>query len=944
MIRKYFPLATLLILSLLLVSPTVAGQGEVSDLSLGPASQNLIKYKQLTKVTHDLVVLQKAHETHVQLHSLEPFKPSNPYLRVVDGRVVIDAVASGEAKELLTDLEALGLQNGAAFGRMVSGRLPIAAIEKLQNLDSLKFVRPAYMATNVGSVTSQGDAAMGTDSVRNTFGVDGTGVTVGSMSDSFDCRGGAAADVASGDLPAGINVLKDEPGCVSGSDEGRALMQIIHDVAPGAAQAFRTAFDGQADFAQGILELAGLNVNGSNDYVIYSEGNTAGGADVIVDDVIYFAEPMFQDGIIAQAVDMVKSRGIPYFSAAGNSGRLSYEGPFRSGGQAFFYPGNGDAHDFDPGPGVDIFQQITIPEGTFVILVLQWDEPFFSVSGPPGSANDLDIFITSSTGAFVAGSFTFNIGGDPVDIVGYFNPFGSGRTTFNVVIEKFGGGPDPGLIKYVFVRGSITIDEFDTASGTNYGHANAAGAEAVGAAFYGFTPAFGQNPPLLEPFSSAGSVPILFDTDGNRLASPEIRQKPEIVGPDGTNTTFFGEPDPILNGAGLPMDYPVLEGDGWPNFFGTSASAPHAAGLAALMIEGLRGEPTDTASALNNSNSLMPDLIYQALESTAIDMNTPGFDYDSGFGLIDAVAAYDLINGAGSWSEAANNAVLANLYFDSALANAVFAADDPSYYPLVALYASASVDFALVAYMEAAKALAEAQATTAAGQGSSFWGVFGVQYAQSDLVARSQALTNIELASQYAAAGDLASAEYYLGFGMLVNGTADFFNGATTWTLATEAGLQAAAQPSSSTYANGSSSFANAAAFAVLANMNFATSIAYGVYASNDPSNIPLVQLYAQVAYDYAEDAYEEAAAAHAAASANDTSWGFYAVQYAESDKNNKANALAHFDQAVAAYQAGDLETAEAHLASGFLSASLADLYNASSILANSNASEGANK
>ena len=442
-------------------------------------------------------------------------------------------------------------------------------------------------------------------------------------------------------------------------------------------------------------------------------------------------------------------------------------------------------------------------------------------------------------------------------------------------------------------------------------------ARAVGAAFYAETPAFGQDPPLLEPFSSAGPQGIYFDILGSPLPTPEIRQKPEIVAPDGTNTTFFG------------IDTPD-DADTFPNFFGTSAAAPHAAAVAALMLE---ADP-----------SLTPNDIYQALQDTAIDMLSPGFDYDSGFGLIDAVAAYDLINGAGSWSEAANNAVLANLYFDSALANAVFAADDPSYYPLVALYASASVDFTLGAYMEAAKALAEAQATAAAGQGSSFWGVFGVQYAQSDLVARSQALTNIELASQYAAAGDLASAEYYLGFGILVGSNADFFNGSSTWSLATEAGLQAADKQSSATYANGSSSFANAAAFAVLANMNFATSIAYGVYASNDPSNIPLVQLYAQSAYDYAEDAFEEAATAHAAAGANDSFWGFYAVQYAESDKNNKANALSYFDQALAAYQAGDLETAEAHLASGFLSASLADLYNGSAILANSNASEGATK
>ena len=73
-------------------------------------------------------------------------------------------------------------------------------------------------------------------------------------------------------------------------------MEIIHDVAPGASQAFHTAFEGQASFAQGIIDLADA------------------GAKVINDDVIYFAEPLYQDGIVAQAVDQVKARGVAYFS------------------------------------------------------------------------------------------------------------------------------------------------------------------------------------------------------------------------------------------------------------------------------------------------------------------------------------------------------------------------------------------------------------------------------------------------------------------------------------------------------------------------------------------------------------------------------------------------------------------------------------------------------
>jgi hypothetical protein len=120
-------------------------------LSCGSGSQPASaqgKKRWVSKVDHDLVALFKEYETFLQEGSVGVFKPSNPHLRVVNGRVIIDAVASGEAKELLTDLEALGLQKGATFGRMVSGRLPIEAIDDLAGLDSLKFARPAQAITH----------------------------------------------------------------------------------------------------------------------------------------------------------------------------------------------------------------------------------------------------------------------------------------------------------------------------------------------------------------------------------------------------------------------------------------------------------------------------------------------------------------------------------------------------------------------------------------------------------------------------------------------------------------------------------------------------------------------------------------------------------------------------------------------------------------------------
>ena len=140
--------------------------------------------------------------------------------------------------------------------------------------------------------------------------VNGSGIRVGVLSDSFNDLGGAAADEADGALPpaADIDVIKDLAS--GGTDEGRAMMQIIHDIAPGADLAFYTAFDSEQDFANGILALA------------------AAGCKVIVDDVSYFDEPFFQNGVVAQAIQTVEAEGVTYVTAAGNdaeqrlSGRL----------------------------------------------------------------------------------------------------------------------------------------------------------------------------------------------------------------------------------------------------------------------------------------------------------------------------------------------------------------------------------------------------------------------------------------------------------------------------------------------------------------------------------------------------------------------------------------------------------------------------------------------
>ena len=444
----------------------------------------------MARVGLDLAMLYHEHRDFNQRGGAavlkRAFQSSRKLLRVKDEKVVIDAVAAGDVDQLARQLEALGLENSAVFGRMVSGWLPIAALERASRLGALKLARSASAMTRAGAVTSQGDAALLADAARSAFGVDGTGVTVGVLSDSYDCKGGAAADVSSNDLPAGVQLLAEEPGCGSGSDEGRAMMQIVHDVAPGVNQAFHTAFGGTADFASGITELA-----------------TIAGAGIINDDVIYFAEPMFQDGIIAQAVDTVKAMGVAYFSSAGNQDDHSYEDVYRDSGVAGYYTGS-TRHDFDPGPSVDTLMQVSIPGNTQVIFSFQWDQPAFSASGAPGSASDIDIILYSQSGQALATGSDNNLGGDPVEVFSYTTPSGSTRT-YQIGIEHF-AGPFPGRVKFVYY-GNMTINQFATNSSTSYGHANAAGARALGAARYSQTPEFGVSPPVREYFSSKGGTP-----------------------------------------------------------------------------------------------------------------------------------------------------------------------------------------------------------------------------------------------------------------------------------------------------------------------------------------------------------------------------------------------------------------------------------------------------
>ena len=118
---------------------------------------------------------------------------------------------------------------------IVQALVAVGQLETLALQPSVKFIRlPDYGFPGTGSVTTEGDSILGADLVRSAFGVDGSGVRVGVISDGV---GGLAASQASGDLPVvnttTCNVIPDSDPTLSGA-EGTAMLEIVHDLAPGA--------------------------------------------------------------------------------------------------------------------------------------------------------------------------------------------------------------------------------------------------------------------------------------------------------------------------------------------------------------------------------------------------------------------------------------------------------------------------------------------------------------------------------------------------------------------------------------------------------------------------------------------------------------------------------------------------------------------------------------
>ena len=431
--------------------------------------------------------------------------------------------------------------------------------------------------TNAGKIDSEGDVTHRANLARSMYGVDGTGIKIGVLSNGVNSL---AISQSTGDLGP-VTVL---PGQAGDGDEGTAMLEIVHDLAPGAALYFATAHNGQPQFAANIRALR------------------AAGCDIIVDDEFYFTESPFQDNIISLAVDDVVAQGALYFSSAGNDGNRDagtatvWQGDFADGASAGIPSDPGARyHSF----GGQLYDVANLGFGTTQIYVdLFWSDPLGA------SANDYDLYVFDNTGQNLVSSSTNSQTGsqDPYELT----VVSDGQLL--VIVKHSGAAP-----RFLYLGLEADDDPYLSlgTTGRTRGHAATVGGFGVAA-----TPARGPYPnpfntfDVVETFSSDGPRIKFFNPDGSAITPGNfsstggvVLKKPDITAADGVSTTVSG----------------------FESFSGTSAAAPHAAAIAGLL------------KSYNPALTLAQ--VQTALESTATDIMAPGFDRDSGYGILDAVNA-----------------------------------------------------------------------------------------------------------------------------------------------------------------------------------------------------------------------------------------------------------------------------------------------------------------
>ncbi len=577
----------------------------------------------------------------------------------VEGRFGLHLDVTEVTPSLIAKLQGLAgdVVMALPYSKLVAVYLPIDKIEEVAAYDEVKIIRPIVGGiTNTGSVTSEGDSIHHAINVRTDLNVKGDSINVGVISDGA-VNWTTAQD--SGDLPSTFDSTHytflngNKSGC---NDEGTAMMEIVHDLAPNAELYFYGA----------LCDPAGSAAHVDAIHRLVREK----GCKVIVDDLNWWDEPMFEDGTpatnwtVAAAIQWAIDTGVVYVASAGNwarggfTDRSHYQATYQSvstivfGGQPnpwtqkplqqgaipnfphfdncgacppFCGPCPPDPyhqlHEFGPGAAEDPGLKVIVPPDKVLSVILQWNDPWGS------STNDYDLYLyKGNLQAQVPGAMSINIqnGGpnqNPYEIIHHPNYY-PWPETLNIVINRFQGLPK--LLK-MFIFGCSWV-EYNTVENSIYGHHGIEDLISVGAVPY-------DTIDNIESYSSRGNFDVYFP-------AYQSRPKPDLVAIDGgviTGAGGFGRPD----GANM-------------RFYGTSASAPHVAAMAALL--------------LSKCPTLTPQQVHAKLERTAIDLGAAGFDQTYGHGRVDIERAMlELNTNAGVYGpDQMNNTVNIPMFFASA--------------------------------------------------------------------------------------------------------------------------------------------------------------------------------------------------------------------------------------------------------------------------------------
>ncbi len=502
-------------------------------------------------------------------------------MRIDDsGRVQVYVKVEVKASETIADIQRRGgtVERSDMVAGLVQARIPMQQLETVARAPSVRSVRlPDYPVTQAGAVNTQGDAILKANLVRSSFSVDGAGVRVGVISDGV---GGLPTSQASGDLPsvntATCNVVGGNPQ-LSGS-EGTAMLEIVHDLAPGAELWF-------GHFAPGTA----LDFNAAVDCL-------AANTDVVVDDLGFLNNGLY-DGTSAVSLNTstelnrTSNRIRVYANAVGNLALEHYQEPFNFCGASFYHVFQATSSTIDLAPfGPRCDDPLLVPAGGLAVIFLQWNDPF----GASCNDYDLYLYVHDSATLLAASDDPQTCFQDPTEVIVWQNPLSS-----DVLVD---------LAIYNFNAAVRTFDMFTLfpvapnfltpcSSVPNQGDAGG------GVISTGAINSWDPGNDTIAPYSSCGPT-----NDG--------RTKPDITGTDCVSTT----------GAG-----------GFSNpFCGTSAAAPHMAGIAALLLQcktSLKAfEPGDNPSA--DRTALRNGLINQA-----VDLGAPGMDNVYGGGRADALSS-----------------------------------------------------------------------------------------------------------------------------------------------------------------------------------------------------------------------------------------------------------------------------------------------------------------